>query len=107
MFNRNDLRIFLTQNNDPASFNLWQTLTTLSYYLNARVTLIDNSGSILFVNDNTNSRKNENTIQATKRISVSTKGNKTALLTIEKTKFSQLENVLIEMVSGIINTHVH
>lgn len=107
MLKLNDLRTFLAENNDPAKFNLWHTLDSLAIYLEAHITLIDNSGSILYEKANNGSHELTQQPATSTKISLSINKENDTILTIEKQELTQLDQVLLEMVLGLISLHRH
>lgn len=107
MLKYNDLRAFLAKNSDPAKFNLLCILDSLSLYLDSHITLIDNTGSILYGKRHIENAKNTLQPLYTTNIPLSIKSPNDAILKIQKKKLSQTERVIIEMVSGLISVRMH
>lgn len=106
MLKYNDLRAFLAKNSDPAKFNLLYTLDVLSLYLNSHITLIDNSGSILYGKRHIKAAKDSSENIYSSNFSLSIKSQNDAILKVQKKKLSQTERIIIEMVSGIISVRM-
>ena len=106
MVKHNYLRNFLAQNNDPAHFTLFHILDNLAAYLEANTTLIDNSGSIIYEKNNINEKQTKDLTNSYK-FPLSSMGEEFAVLTIKKAKLTQLDNVLVEIASGLISIRMH
>lgn len=107
MLKYNDLRTFLAKNSDPSKFNLLCTLDSLSLYLDSHITLIDNTGSILYGKRHIERANNSSKTIYTTNISLSIKGQNDAILKIQKKKLTQTERIIVEMISGIISVRMH